>query len=439
MNTTNPSADLTTFTKLAATVLIFILMGCTHPNQRDLYSKVWSGRVDGAIEFHVATRPEARYLLLVPPDYAPTKKYELWITLHGIAGASEDALCEWYWYAKQRQVILLAPQGVHQIRNRKTPHLAYWEYDKDPQAIVQVIDEVCENYHVEGNKLVVFGTSAGAELAMSLVSRIPERTAFLGLYGYGWSKELSVATFTDIDNLRRHAPNIALFLGRGLNDEKFKNDGTATADALRSIGFRVKAVAWPGLEHDDRDFRDETLRYWDAVRGHPQKEPSWTFDLAGKWRAKFVDKIKADGVCHDDPGPSAEARSATLPKFDDKTWQEVPVPMWRTKWVGDWSGDRWSGDTVMRKDVSVPNRLGGRDLIVNLGLVESLDYTYFNGVEVGRTTTDDPYWLWKPRTYAIPGKLVRPGRNVLSVRFFDRCGGGGITHAGPGELRVSAQ
>jgi len=151
-----------------------------------------------------------------------------------------------------------------------------------------------------------------------------------------------------------------------------------------------------------------------------------------------VTRIPAGGICHDDPGPSLEAKRMAAPDWNDATWQEVPVPLWRSKWQGDWNGDLWSGETVMRKEVIVPPTIAGHPLQVNLGLFESLDNTYFNGIEIGKTTNDDPYWLWKPRNYEIPGKLVRSGRNVISVRFFDRCGGGGITYAGPRELQIIA-
>jgi hypothetical protein len=33
------------------------------------------------------------------------------------------------------------------------------------------------------------------------------------------------------------------------------------------------------------------------------------------------------------------------------------------------------------------------------------------------------------RKYKIPGKLVNPGKNVLSVRIFDNYGSGGFTGA----------
>jgi hypothetical protein len=56
-------------------------------------------------------------------------------------------------------------------------------------------------------------------------------------------------------------------------------------------------------------------------------------------------------------------------------------------------------------------------------------------VEVGHTGIETPNWWQTPRRFAVPGKLVKPGKNVIAVRLFDRFNDGGF--AGNGGLPMS--
>ncbi|MES1147150.1 MAG: hypothetical protein ABUL49_00180 [bacterium] len=426
---------------VCALCAILFAVGWSRSSNQQLrkeYATLWSGREDGTLDFRLANIPSARYLLYVPPDYDPNKKYELWVTLHGIAAGSEEGMTEWYWYARQRKnVILVAPHGVHKIKNPTLPRFAYWVFDRDPDANVQIIDEVCRNYAVDPNRIAIFGTSAGAPMALAVMAKIPGRVWFAGLYGYEYSESEILNDLVNLDSLKRAAKGTALYIGRGEADNGFsKDEYEQSIKSFKALGFSVNAVLFPGLTHDDRNFRQDTLDHMDRLQGRPPRKTIWEQTLVGDWKAKFTRQIPAEKICHDDPGASEEATRAVQPAFDDSTWQSVPVPCWRTQWKGDWNGDVWSGETVMRKNVDVPGNVVGHDLWLDLGLLESIDQVFFNGVEIGHTGSLEPYWLWKPHKYGVPGKLVVNGHNTIAVRFFDRCGGGGITHYGPSELRV---
>jgi sialate O-acetylesterase len=56
-----------------------------------------------------------------------------------------------------------------------------------------------------------------------------------------------------------------------------------------------------------------------------------------------------------------------------------------------------------------------------LGTVDDADSTWFNGVKVGSTKHFN-----QERRYVVPAALVRPGRNVVTVRVVDLGGNGGI-------------
>lgn len=104
--------------------------------------------------------------------------------------------------------------------------------------------------------------------------------------------------------------------------------------------------------------------------------------------------------------------------LDDSGWQKMAQPMhWeQTRELKGFDGIVW-----MRRMVDIPSALAGKDLKVNLGPIDDEDVTYWNGEQVGMTSG----WN-RPRSYTIPGRLVKTGRNMLTVRAYDTGGDGGF-------------
>lgn len=67
-----------------------------------------------------------------------------------------------------------------------------------------------------------------------------------------------------------------------------------------------------------------------------------------------------------------------------------------------------------------------QQLYLSLGGIDDFDETFFNGVKVGQTGREVASWWMAPRLYTIPGKLLKPGKNLLVIRVFDEKGEGGI-------------
>ena len=102
--------------------------------------------------------------------------------------------------------------------------------------------------------------------------------------------------------------------------------------------------------------------------------------------------------------------------FDDSEWMQTTQPaIWNDE-LKDFDGIVW-----MRRTVEVPAALAGKDLKLELGGIDDEDITYWNGQRVGMTIG----WN-KNRAYTVPGKLVKAGRNVLTVRVYDTSGDGGF-------------
>jgi sialate O-acetylesterase len=110
------------------------------------------------------------------------------------------------------------------------------------------------------------------------------------------------------------------------------------------------------------------------------------------------------------------------------TWVDMDLP-------GTWQsqGCNHSGILWFRKNVDIPPGWAGQDLRLAIGATDKSDTTYFNNEQVGSVTMADRVDAWSLlRTYTVPGKWVKAGRNVIAVRVHSDKFAGGMT--GPAEV-----
>lgn len=108
-----------------------------------------------------------------------------------------------------------------------------------------------------------------------------------------------------------------------------------------------------------------------------------------------------------------------LPDFDDKNWPVMTLPGQFERVTGDFDGTVW-----FRKEIVLPPEMEGEDLVLNLGPIDDMDVTYFNGALVG--SHEESGFYLAERIYSVSGGLVRAGANTIAVRVLDNQGGGGI-------------
>lgn len=101
----------------------------------------------------------------------------------------------------------------------------------------------------------------------------------------------------------------------------------------------------------------------------------------------------------------------------DSRWNEMPVPgEWENTVLPGFDGVVWA-----QYALNIPESAAGKPLKLHFGPVDNEDNTYFNGVQVGTKNG------WStPRTYTVPGELVKGGSNTITVRIIDFDGGGGF-------------
>ncbi|MDZ7374368.1 MAG: hypothetical protein ONB23_10415 [candidate division KSB1 bacterium] len=118
------------------------------------------------------------------------------------------------------------------------------------------------------------------------------------------------------------------------------------------------------------------------------------------------------------------------PETPDSTWLALQVPQaWERTSLGEFDGIVW-----FRKWVELPASWSGTDLTLSLGPIDDMDRVYFNGEKIGGY--EQPGYWSVERTFTVPSRLVRAGRNLIAVRVIDLRGGGGI-YGRPEQLYLS--
>ncbi len=113
-------------------------------------------------------------------------------------------------------------------------------------------------------------------------------------------------------------------------------------------------------------------------------------------------------------------------ELDDSDWKTVSIPGgFRELGVAD-----TPSVCYFRKTLMLPEPLPPGKATLHLGVIEKMDTTQINGHWVGASA-----WVENPRTYGIGEGILRPGRNVLTVRVFKLKADGGF-QSKPDVLRL---
>ncbi len=116
---------------------------------------------------------------------------------------------------------------------------------------------------------------------------------------------------------------------------------------------------------------------------------------------------------------TAQANSGDS-KFDASVYatdaERINLPAYIEDTHGAFDGIFW-----LQRKINVPAEFAGQAITLNLGMIDDEDITYFNGVEIARGSGYNV-----PRSYTVPGELVKAGENLISVRVSDFGGEGGL-------------
>ncbi|HXF09321.1 MAG TPA: sialate O-acetylesterase, partial [Desulfuromonadaceae bacterium] len=171
------------------------------------------------------------------------------------------------------------------------------------------------------------------------------------------------------------------------------------------------------------DFADG-LKAVEMERDHPEELTRVHADLIPTWAARVEAAVGVQALAW----PADTLKRELQPGVDDSSWNTAAN-------LGQWTGDiqYYEGAITFRKAFVLPNNWTNRDLVLELGPVDDMDFTYFNGAKVGQTVGE---LTWsQPRRYQVPASALKPGTNVIVVCVLNIGGPGGIS--GPVSLHPS--
>ena len=202
---------------------------------------------------------------------------------------------------------------------------------------------------------------------------------------------------------------VAYFFGRKLN-----RDLNVPIGLIHSSWGGTPAESWTPLA-TLRTLGDLPLAQTLVTRGDAESTQAALDEFVAKMRQWMA----ATG--HTDRGIDAIAQQWADGDFDDAAWKTMRVPTDAIK-AGVGSGSTF----WLRKTFDVPADLAGRPFTLDLSIVDDFDQTFVNGMPVGATGVETPTWTSWPRVYAVPGRLVRAGKNVVAIRVHDLEGRAGL-------------
>ena len=196
----------------------------------------------------------------------------------------------------------------------------------------------------------------------------------------------------------------------------------------RHLGVPVGLInaSWGGTVAEAWISRDGLLAepgIREIIETYERDLPDLTAAMSG-WQAELA-LIDTQNRDTGDTGWSRGWADLTEPSDG---WNDIELPCyWQSQGL-DFSGILW-----FRKVVDVPAAWAGKDLMLSIGATDKSDISYFNNVKVGSVTMQQRPDAWSlPRTYTIPGRLVKAGKNIIAVRVHSDRYAGGMT--GPAEF-----
>lgn len=190
---------------------------------------------------------------------------------------------------------------------------------------------------------------------------------------------------------------VGYFFGRMLHQET-----TIPIGLINSTWGGTLAEAWTSAG---------ALRTMDDFKG-----PVDELERLAKTGQSDFEQLMAVWWKKNDPG-SANGLGFAEPTVDVSSWKTMKLPdYWEATALPDFDGIVW-----FRREFELPEDWVGKDLKLDLGPIDDRDTTWINGSKVGEMSD------WNlARTYKIPNKLLKAGRNVITVRVLDTGGGGGF-------------
>jgi alpha-L-fucosidase 2 len=231
---------------------------------------------------------------------------------------------------------------------------------------------------------------------------------------------------------------LATHLARAQSDLKlwYRQPAQKWTDALPIGNGRLGAMIFGGVEEDRIQFNEQTLwtggpRAYERQGAVKYLQPIRQLLFDGKQaEAEALAEKHFMGMKSNEITYAADsARWVKMMRsikeiqgveFHDGAWKSITLPT-QQGWETTPGFEGLDGAVWFRTAFEVPVDWKGKNLVLSLGRIRDLDFTYINGTQVG-TTTGTAY-----RKYIIPAKELHTGTNLLAIQVLNFNDKGGLT------------
>ncbi|WP_158827496.1 glycoside hydrolase family 95 protein [Mucilaginibacter lacusdianchii] len=209
-------------------------------------------------------------------------------------------------------------------------------------------------------------------------------------------------------------------------------------DALPIGNGRIGAMIFGGIDTERIQFNEQTL--WTGRPRDYQREGAAQYlqpirQLLAEGKQKAADSLaEALFMGKKDNEDTYEAQKAAwfkkirnlnlsqTPAFETGKWTSINLPT-EKGWETTRGFEGLDGAVWFHKTFTVPASWAGKNLVLSLGRIRDMDFTYVNGKQIG--TTDGTNY----RKYTIPASALHNGENELAIQVINYWDKGGLTSA----------
>lgn len=212
----------------------------------------------GEFEGKVTITVRLRYLLYLPPEYKPDgKPWPLLVFLHGMGETGNNLEL-----VKRHGPPKLIAQGKHFpfiVLSPQTPRPGW-----NPDAVVALIDAICEHYNVDRSRIYLTGLSMGGFGTWATAAAYPDRFAAIApICGGGdprWAERLK---------------DIPIWVFHGAKDQVVPVAfSERMVEAIKAAGGNVKFTVYPDAGHDSWTVTYNNPELYNWFLQHRKKQPS---------------------------------------------------------------------------------------------------------------------------------------------------------------------
>lgn len=175
---------------------------------------------------------------------------------------------------------------------------------------------------------------------------------------------------------------------------------------------------------------EESLRKFPEYKEISDKYKNSSYMEEIKKEDEVVNNRWYEHINRMDQGLTEEENRWYNEEYNDSGWSSMQLPnFWEDEGL-----DRLHGVVWFRKEFHIGSEIAGKPARLLMGRIVDSDSVYVNGLLVGTTSYQYP-----PRKYAIPGNILKAGKNVIAVRVVNTSGKGGFIKDKPYKIIVDGQ